>query len=178
MSRIGKKQINIPEKVEVIISDSTLTVKGPLGEAARSIPETISVVLNDKALTITPKEEGENTSVLWGTFASHVSNMIEGVSKGFQKKLQVEGIGYRVEQKGTSLNFSLGFSHPVEIPVPEKIKVAIEKNVLTISGNDKEEVGSFAANLRALKTPEPYKGKGIRYTDEVVKIKQGKKTVA
>jgi large subunit ribosomal protein L6 len=114
---------------------------------------------------------------LWGTYGSHIANMVAGVNKPFEKKLILEGIGYKSEVKGDKIVFALGFSHPVEVLIPSGIKVTAEKNNITVSGIDKEEVGKFTANIRALKKPEPYKGKGMRYADEVVKRKQGKKSV-
>ncbi|HEY4489772.1 MAG TPA: 50S ribosomal protein L6 [Candidatus Paceibacterota bacterium] len=175
MSRIGKKEIVIPEKTEVQIQNGKIIVKGPHGELERIIPDGFEIKLSENKLTIKPKRE-EMVS-LWGTYASHLVNMIKGVNTTYEKKLIIEGIGYKVENKSDKLQFALGFSHPIIIDIPQGIKVAVEKNNISISGVNKETVGSFAAELRDLKKPEPYKGKGIRYFNEVIKIKQGKKTV-
>ncbi|PIQ66760.1 MAG: 50S ribosomal protein L6 [Candidatus Zambryskibacteria bacterium CG_4_9_14_3_um_filter_40_16] len=179
MSRIGKKEIVLPAKTEGSISGHNFSVKGPLGEMSRDIDDKLELSIADNTIRLKPKKEDDDeAAVLWGTYASHVSNMVRGVSSGFEKNLLIEGIGFRVENKGDKLVFALGFSHPVEVPIPQGIKALVEKNAITISGIDKELVGSFAAHIRSLKKPEPYKGKGIRYKDEVVKIKQGKKTTA
>lgn len=178
MSRIGKRAIKIPAKTEAVFSNGIFSVKGPLGELSMSVPKEIDFSINsEEVFVLIPTSSEVTHSAIWGTYGSHASNMIEGVSKGFEKKLLVEGIGYKVELKGDKLNFNLGFSHPVEVNIPDGIKVSVEKNSIIISGVDKEKVGSFASKIRAIKKPEPYKGKGIRYADEVVKIKQGKKSV-
>lgn len=176
MSRIGKQIINIPEKTAVVVSGSTLSVKGPLGELARTLHPSIEVKVEGNTATVHPKKETLETRALWGTFASHLKNMVSGVNKPFEKKLILEGIGYKSEVKGDKIVFALGFSHPVEVVIPKELKVTAEKNNITVSGIDKELVGGFAADIRALKKPEPYKGKGMRYHDEVIKRKQGKKT--
>ncbi len=177
MSRIGKKGIAVPEKTDVTLVGNVLTVKGPLGQLSRSIRDDISISVDSGLVSLSPKSKALESMALWGTYASHVTNMVAGVHKAFVKKLLLEGIGYKVEVKGSNLQLALGFSHPVIVPIPEGITVTIEKNVITISGIDKESVGGFAAKLRSLKKPEPYKGKGIRYEGEVIKIKQGKKSV-
>lgn len=177
MSRIGKNPIAIPEKTEISVSEGVLTVKGPKGELVRSMHPEVSATIADGEVTITPASTSLLATALWGTYASHVRNMIHGVNTPFEKKLVLEGVGYRVELSGTTLKLSVGFSHPVSMEVPEGLTVTVEKNVITIAGADKEQVGQFAATLRAVRKPEPYKGKGIRYEDEVVKRKQGKKTV-
>lgn len=175
MSRIGKKSIEIPSGVAVNLSGNIVSVKGPKGELKREIFPSVNIKISDKDVLVETKSP--DNSALWGTFASHIINMLEGVSKGFEKKLQIEGIGYKGEVKGNSLVFALGFSHPVNVSIPEGLKATIEKNLITISGIDKEAVGAFAAKLRDNKKPEPYKGKGIRYEGEVVDMKQGKKSV-
>lgn len=177
MSRIGKKIINIPEKTEVTVVDSTITVKGPLGTISRFFKPDISIKIENKQVTLEPAKNAVESNALWGTYSSHISNMIEGVNKGFEKKLIVEGIGFKSDVKGTELNLSLGFSHPVKLTIPKDLKVKAEKNVVTVSGVNKESVGEFSAKLRAFKKPEPYKGKGVHYSDEVVRRKQGKKSV-
>lgn len=176
MSRIGKKPISIPEKTEVTISGSVLTVKGPSGSLSKEIPATLEVTVADKQVVVAQKGDA-NVSVTWGTFTSLVGNMIEGVNTPFMKRLLVEGVGYKWDVKGDMLNLSLGFSHPVNIKIPANVKVVIEKGVLVASSIDKEAVGQFAAYVRSFRKPEPFKGKGIRYEGEVIRRKEGKKTV-
>lgn len=176
MSRIGKKIIAIPNGTEVTLVNGLLTVKGPQGTLSKSFKSDIEVTIADGNVTLVPKRVSLENRALWGTYASHVMNMIAGVTTPFVKKLILEGIGYKSEVKGTNLVLALGFSHPVNIAIPTTLKVTAEKNVITVSGIDKEVVGEFAANLRSLKKPEPYKGKGMRYDGEVIKRKQGKKT--
>lgn len=176
MSRIGKKSIVIPSKVEVSVTDGLLLVKGPAGELSRAIVPSIDISVTDNTVVVTPQDDTLESRALWGTYASHIRNMIQGVEKPFEKKLILEGIGYRVEVKGDTVAFALGFSHPVNITIPKGLKVAVEKNNVTISGISKDDVGEFTARLRDLKKPEPYKGKGLRYDGEVIKMKQGKKS--
>lgn len=176
MSRIGKKTISIPPKTEISLNSGLLTVKGPLGQIERKFKSTIDINISGNEVNLTPKSKSIESNALWGTYASHIGNMIDGVNKLFTKKLIVEGIGYKAEVKGKDLVMALGFSHAVNIKIPEGLTVTSEKNVITISGIDKEKVGQFAADIRDWKRPEPYKGKGIRYENEVVKRKQGKKS--
>lgn len=176
MSRIGKQIITLPEKTELNISGNTIAVKGPLGELTRALHPSILVKINGREVTLEPKKLTLESRALWGTYASHMKNMVEGVNKPFEKKLILEGIGFKSEVKGDEIVFALGFSHPVKVHIPKELKVTAEKNNITVSGMNKEMVGEFAANLRALKKPEPYKGKGMRYHDEVIRRKQGKKT--
>ncbi len=178
MSRLAKKPIAIPEKTQVSVANGRVTVKGPLGEITRQFRPVIAVEVGSGSATLTPKSASNETRALWGTYASHLKSMIAGVNKPFEKKLVIEGIGYKADAKGNEITLSLGFSHPVKVPIPTGITVKTEKGVITISGIDKEQVGRFAAELRAMKKPEPYKGKGIRYEGEQIKRKQGKKAVA
>jgi large subunit ribosomal protein L6 len=178
MSRIGKKPIIIPENVEVKLNDSILSVKGPLGELSRIFKKDIEVDIKDSLINLRPKKITREISALWGTYASHLQNMIKGVTNGFKKKLIIEGIGFKAQAEGTKLVLSLGLSHPVKVEIPEDLKIVVEKNLIVISGIDKEKVGKFSAEVRALKKPEPYKGKGIRYEDEIIRRKTGKKAVA
>jgi len=176
MSRIGKQTLIIPENTEVNLSDKTLTVKGPKGTLIRTFPGNITINIKDKEITFTPKTMDDKKLIaLWGTYASHVKNMILGVNEGYTKKLILEGVGFKSEVSGNSLNLALGFSHPVKVTIPEGLTLTAEKNVLTFSSIDKELIGSFTASIRALKKPEPYKGKGFRYSDEIIRRKQGKK---
>ncbi len=176
MSRIGKQIINLPEKTDITIENGLVTVKGPEGELSKVINPMIEVKVADRQVTLSPKRETIESRALWGTYASHIKNMVNGVNTPFQKKLILEGIGFKSEVKGEEIVFALGFSHPVHVTIPSGIKVTAEKNVITVSGINKEQVGEFTAKLRDYKKPEPYKGKGMRYADEVVKRKQGKKS--
>jgi len=176
MSRIAKLPIPIPAGTEIKFEGGTLTVKGPNGTLVRELKKDVNVVLEEGSITVSAANESDIFSrALWGTYASHIKNMIAGVNTPFVKKLILEGVGFKSEVKGTDLALALGFSHPVNVPIPEGITVTAEKNNITISGIDKEAVGQFAAKVRALKKPEPYKGKGFRYDDEVIRRKQGKK---
>lgn len=168
--------VQVPEKTEVSVADNVVRVKGPHGELSRVLPAGIAMLIADKKIAFKP--EREDMAALWGTSAAHVANMIEGVNKPFQKKLVIEGIGYRAEISGSTLSLQLGFSHPVKMAIPKNLTVSVAKNVISIEGVDKEAVGQFAATIRAKKKPEPYKGKGIRYDTEVVKRKQGKRSTA
>ncbi len=175
MSRIAKKPIELPAKTEASFSGGIMTVKGPLGTLTKVFKPHINVAIENNAITLTPNNETLQAKALWGTYASHIKNMIAGVNKPFEKKLIVEGIGYKADVKGKDLAMALGFSHPVVVAIPTDLKVTTEKNNITISGIDCEKVGQFAAVVRAFKKPEPYLGKGIRYSDEVIRRKQGKK---
>lgn len=175
MSRIGKKPIEIPDGTEVKFIDGVLNVKGPNGELQREFKSDIKIEIKDKEVILSKAKENNFTQALWGTYASHISNMISGVNTPFEKKLIVEGIGFKSSVEGDKLVMSLGFSHLVEFEIPKDLKVTAEKNNITILGIDKEKVGQFAAKVRSKKKPEPYKGKGIRYHDEVIRRKQGKK---
>lgn len=179
MSRLGKQLITLPEKVTCTVDgENVVTVTGPLGTLTRKFDARFEVVLENNTVILKPKKLTLETNTLWGTFASHLQNMIAGVTTGFQKQLMIEGVGYKVAMAGDKLNFALGLSHPVEKKIPAGIKVALDKNNMTISGSDKELVGQFAAQVRELKPPEPYKGKGIRYSTETVRRKVGKKVAA
>jgi large subunit ribosomal protein L6 len=177
MSRIAKKPIEIPAKTEVSFNAGTITVKGPLGELKRVLRPEIEVKVEGNTLTLTPIRQSLDVLALWGTYASHIRNMIAGVHKAYEKKLIVEGIGFKADVKGNMLNMALGFSHPVNMEIPAGLKVTSEKNIITVSGIDVEKVGQFVAEVRSMKKPEPYKGKGIRYDSEVIRRKQGKKSV-
>lgn len=176
MSRIGKKIITIPKGTEVTFTSGVFTVKGAQGTLSKNLTNQIVLTLTPETVTLAPIKETIANRALWGTYGSHITNMIAGVNTPFVKKLILEGIGYKSEVKGTQLVMALGFSHPVHIDIPATLKVTAEKNMITISGIDKEEVGAFTAMVRDWKKPEPYKGKGLRYEDEVVKRKQGKKS--
>lgn len=177
MSRLGKQPIALPSGVEANFNEGVLTVKGPKGSLERKIKKAVSIELADNTVTVAPANESDEARALWGTYASHVHNMITGVTEGFNKVLEIEGVGYRAEIKGNSVVLNVGFSHPVELEFPEGVTATVEKNAITISGIDKEIVGQYAANIRKVRKPEPYKGKGIRYQGEYIIRKQGKKAV-
>lgn len=177
MSRLGKTPIEIPKGVEISHASGALTVKGPKGTLVQPMREIISVVLENDTIALVPTKETIEARALWGTYAALVHNMISGVTEGFSKVLEVEGVGYRADAQGQKLTMNLGFSHPVILEVPQGLTCAVEKNVITITGIDKHAVGQFAANVRKVKKPEPYKGKGIRYQGEHIIRKQGKKAV-
>lgn len=176
MSRIGRQIIAIPEKVTVTFTDGLLTVKGPKGDLQREFKPSVVINVEGSTVTLKPVRETIETNALWGTYSSHVKNMINGVNEGYTMKLILEGIGFKSDVAGTTLNLALGFSHPVKVEIPKGLTVTSEKGVITITGVDKEVVTQFASKVRALKKPEPYKGKGFRYDREVIRRKQGKKT--
>lgn len=173
MSRVAKKPILIPEKTTVAVDRGTITVKGPMGEISRTFKPGVDFKMENNAIQVSLSRPEDY--MLVGTYASHVKNMIKGVNTGFTKKLIVEGIGFKSDVKGAKLDLSLGFSHPISLEIPKDLKVTADKNIITISGVSNEKVGEFASKIRALKKPEPYKGKGIRYDGEVIRRKQGKK---
>lgn len=177
MSRIGKKHIIIPEDVEVNISNNKVSVKGPKGELERYIRPEIKIEKKDNRIIVAPDKETKRTNALWGLSRTLIFNMIEGVTKGYEKKLEIQGVGYKANLEGEDLILNVGFSHPVKIEKVEGIKFETEKNIITVSGIDKELVGQIAAKIKKVKKPEPYKGKGIRYLGEEVRRKAGKKVV-
>lgn len=165
----------MPPSTEVTVSAGEVRVKGPKGTLVKPSHRLISIEVGKGEVQVSKKGDTKEAQALVGTYASHIMNMLEGVTKGFSKKLLVEGVGYKWDVQGKTLNLALGFSHPVKVEIPEGLTIKAEKSTLTIEGFDKEAVGQFAANIRALKKPEPYKGKGIRYEGEVIRRKQGKK---
>jgi large subunit ribosomal protein L6 len=176
MSKIGKQQLEIPSGVKVSQSGGVITVAGPKGTITKNFRDDVAITITDNLVTLAPKRNDKFSKSLWGTYAAHIKNMIAGVTTPYVKKLILEGVGFKSEVKGKDFHFALGFSHPVVVPIPEGITATAEKNNITITGIDKELVGSFTASVRALKKPEPYKGKGMRYDNEVIRRKQGKKT--
>ena len=177
MSRFTKKPIVIIPKVEVSADVQTLTVKGPLGTLTRTIHPTVAFEVTPEGVVITAKNNSKLSKALTGTFASHLKNMMSGVTEVFKKVLILEGVGYRVELKGKELVFAVGFSHPVTLQIPDGVTATVEKNTIRLESIDKELVGQFAAVVRSVKKPEPYLGKGIHYENEVIRRKQGKKSV-
>jgi large subunit ribosomal protein L6 len=176
MSRVGKQQLNIPANTTVDFTDGVFTVKGPLGTLSKVFTDTIAITIDNGVVSFTPKKDDPFSRALWGTYASHVKNMLQGVNAPYVRKLILEGVGFKSEVKGTDLHLALGFSHGVVVSIPEGLTVTAEKNNVTVTGINKELVGQFTAKVRALKKPEPYKGKGFRYDDEVIRRKAGKKT--
>lgn len=175
MSRIGKKPLALPTGVTVSVADGRVHVKGPKGDLSRALPKEVTVVVSPTEVTVTvanPEEKSERA--LWGTFGAHIANMIEGVTKGFTKQLEISGVGYRAAMQGKDIKLEVGFSHPVIFKLPASVTGAVEKSMITLSGIDKELLGQTAAELRAVRKPEPYKGKGIKYSTETVRRKAGK----
>lgn len=177
MSRLGKIPATIPAGVEVNVVGNVLTVKGPKGTLTKNVHPAVTITVADGNATVEPVAGNPLATAMWGTYAAHVKNMVLGVTEGFTKKMQIEGVGYRAEMKGRTLALSMGFSHPVNVVVPEGIESVVDKNIITLTGADKEALGQFAADVRAIRPPEPYKGKGIRHVGEFVIRKQGKKAV-
>ena len=175
MSRIGRMPIDIPGGVDVKIDGQAVTVKGPKGELSLTVASPIEVAIEEGQVVVTRPDDERNSRSLHGLTRTLIANQIIGVTQGYSKGLEVVGTGYRVQAKGSSVEFALGFSHPVKMDIPEGLTLTADRSSLTIVGFDKEVVGQFAANVRALKKPEPYKGKGIRYDNEVILRKQGKK---
>ena len=176
MSRVGNKPVELPEKVTLnVADDGSLTIEGPLGKLEWQLPDGIKLDQTDATLVVTRENESRKIKAMHGTARSLVANMVEGVSKGFQRKLEIHGVGFRAAVKGNVLDLSLGFSHPVEHPIPEGVSVKVEDNTkILVEGFDKQKVGQFAADVRSYYPPEPYKGKGVRYADEYVRRKAGK----
>ncbi|QLE55573.1 50S ribosomal protein L6 [Nostoc sp. TCL26-01] len=175
MSRIGKRPITIPTKVQVTIDGTKVVVKGPKGELSRDLPPNVLVSQEGEILQVTRRDETRTSRQLHGLSRTLVANMVEGVSQGFQRRLEIQGVGYRAQVQGRNLVLNMGYSHQVQIEPPEGIQFAVENNTnVIVSGYDKEIVGNTAAKIRAVRPPEPYKGKGIRYAGEVVRRKAGK----
>ncbi|KUO49133.1 MAG: 50S ribosomal protein L6 [Desulfitibacter sp. BRH_c19] len=176
MSRIGKKPVDIPSGVDVKLVDNKITVKGPKGTLERDLHPEINVAVEETAIVVTRPSDQKKHRALHGLTRALVNNMVEGVTKGYEKKLELVGVGYRAAMQGSKLVLNVGYSHPVEM-VPDnglKVEVGAKQNLIIISGYDKEVVGQFAAKVRAVREPEPYKGKGIKYSDEKIRRKAGK----
>jgi len=174
LSKIGKKQIIIPKLVTVDIFDKKTKIRGPLGELEFTFKSQIKVKKSKNILKVVSQKQTKYAKSLHGLTRSIIANMIEGVTKGFKKQLELSGIGFRAHMSGNKLILSLGFSHPIEFDVPESINIKVEKNIITVFGIDKQKVGQIAAEIKKLKIPDPYKGKGIRYLGEEIKTKPGK----
>jgi len=175
MSRIGKKPINLPAGITAKIEGNELAIKGPKGELKQKIHPLVKIAIKDQQILLTVfNAEDKAQKALWGLFGSLIKNMILGVKEGYEKKLEVIGVGYKVNLQGNKLILNVGFSHPVEFILPQGITAAVDKNIITLTGFDKKQVGDVAALIRKIRKPEPYKGKGIKYVDEVIKKKVGK----
>lgn len=180
MSRIGKQPILIPDRVEVKLENRNILISGPKGELKQVLPDFVNVEIGDNQLKVSVKDSQiKKQRSSWGTFARLIFNMTIGVSKGFEKKLELVGVGYRAQITDNILKLTIGFSHPVEFLIPKGVEIKVEQNnIIIVSGIDKQLVGEVAAQIRRLRKPEPYKGKGIKYSDEVIRKKAGKKAVA
>jgi large subunit ribosomal protein L6 len=175
MSRVGKKPIEIPEGVTVTLDNNNVTVKGTKGELSRSFNPDIEIKVEDNVVTVTRPSDSKEHRALHGTTRAVIANMVEGVSKGFERGLELIGVGYRASKQGSKLVLNVGYSHPVEIEPEQGLEVEVPANTrIIVKGTDKERVGALAANIRGVRPPEPYKGKGIRYEGEYVRRKEGK----
>jgi large subunit ribosomal protein L6 len=177
MSRLAKKPVLIPSGTQVTLADGTVSVKGPKGTLTKAVHSFVTITQTPEGLMVAPKNNSKLSKALTGTYVAHLRNMTKGVVTPFRTSLILEGVGYKTELAGKELVLSVGFSHKVKLPVPEGITATIEKNTMHFDGIDKDAVGQFAAVVRAVKPPEPYLGKGIRYSDEKILRKQGKKAV-
>ena len=178
MSRVGRNPVEIPGGVEVSIVDGILTAKGKLGEEAVSLTDIVDVTVEETQVSVMPRDESKQSRSMWGTTRSLVQNAVTGVSEGFTKRLEIVGVGYRAQMQGKTLNLQLGYSHDIPYQIPEGIMIKLEGdrgNVIAVSGPNKQQVGQVASEIRGFRKPEPYKGKGVRYSDEYVIRKEGKK---
>ena len=174
MSRIGKQPIPIPKGVEVNLKDDFITVKGPKGKLERTIHPSVNVNIDAENIVVSITDQTRETRAFHGLFRALIANMVTGVTKGFEKALEIVGVGYRAELKGRTAVFHLGYSHPINFKLPDGIEASIDKTKVTLSSIDKELLGKTAAKIRSFRKPEPYKGKGIKYADEVIRRKAGK----
>src|SRR4051812_25268420 len=176
MSRIGKNPVAIPQGVTIDLAGQTLTAKGRLGTLSLVVSNEVTATVDDDAVTIAPKNETGRARAMWGTTRALVNNMVTGVSAGFTRNLEINGVGYRAAVQGNNLTLQLGYSHDIVYPIPTDVKIACERpTAIAITGADRQRVGQVAAEIRAFRGPEPYKGKGIKYAEEVIRRKEGKK---
>jgi len=176
MSRIGKHPVRIPSDVEVQLSGQTLTAKGRLGTLSLAVSNEVNASIADGTVTIGPKNDTKQSRAMWGTTRALLNNMVTGVSTGFSINLEITGVGYRAQIQGNTLNLQLGYSHDIPFPIPGDVRITCERpTIITVSGADRQRVGQIAADIRAHRPPEPYKGKGIKYATEIVRRKEGKK---
>jgi large subunit ribosomal protein L6 len=177
MSRLGKLPISLPNGTQVKIEKDLIVVRGPKGELKQKLVEPVKIEVTNEELKVSvPHPERKREKALWGLYRSLINNMVKGVNEGFEKKLEIVGVGYRAEMRGDKLILNVGYSHPVEFTIPADIKSQVDGNIINISGIDKQRVGEIAAQIRKVRKPEPYKGKGIKYIDEVIRRKEGKST--
>jgi len=176
MSRVGKNPVVLPDGVEAMIAGRQITIKGKMGELAYTVPYAVEFKQEEKEISFAPRNKTKDAQAMWGTARALTANMVQGVSEGFQKKLEIKGVGYRAAVQGNKLNLTVGYSHPVNMDIPQGLQVKVDGNTeLTVTGADKQVLGQFCAEVRAVRPPEPYKGKGIRYADEFIFMKEGKK---
>jgi large subunit ribosomal protein L6 len=176
MSRIGKNPVPIPTGVQVNLADQVLNVSGSKGKLSLPISSDVTATIGDGEVMIAPKDDSKRSRAMWGTTRALVNNMVTGVSAGFTRTLEINGVGYRAAVQGRTLNLQLGYSHDIPYPIPQDIQIACERpTLIAISGADRQRVGQVAAEIRAYRPPEPYKGKGIKYSDETIRRKEGKK---
>jgi large subunit ribosomal protein L6 len=176
MSRIGKNPVAIPEGVSIELSGQRLTAKGRLGTLSLVVSNEVAATVADGNVTVAPKDESKRARALWGTTRALVNNMVTGVATGFTRNLEINGVGYRASVQGNALNLQLGYSHDIAYPIPPDVRIACERpTMIAITGADRQRVGQVAAEIRAFRPPEPYKGKGIKYSDETIRRKEGKK---
>ena len=176
MSRVGKNPVKLVDGVTAEINGQTVKVKGKLGELSMNVHDSVAVKLENGEISVSPKDDSRETRALWATMRNLIKNMVQGVSAGYTKVLEIHGVGLRANLQGSNLNLQLGFSHDINFPIPDGIKMAVEKQTkVTITGIDKQQVGQVAADIYRLKSPEPYKGKGIRYEGQQILRKEGKK---
>ena len=174
MSRIGKMPVGVPDKVEVKVNGAHVAVKGPNGQLEYTFNNDVKIELKDKEVLVSPVDESKKSRSMWGTARTLINNMVTGVSTGFTKSLEYNGVGYKAAVSGNKLTLNLGYSHPIEYTLPEGVSAKVTKNVIDISGANKELVGFVAAKVRSFRPPEPYKGKGVKYADEHIVRKAGK----
>jgi len=174
MSRIGKQPVSIPAGIEVSVNDGVVTFKKGNVEKTLDTKNYVNIEFKDNSLTFAPKGDDRQSRAFWGTFRSLANNIIVGLTTGYEKKLEINGVGYRAAVKGNVLEMQLGFSHPINYEFPKDVSIAVEKNIITIKSDDKQVIGQIAAEIRGFRPPEPYKGKGVKYVDEVIIRKAGK----
>jgi large subunit ribosomal protein L6 len=176
MSRVGKNPVTVPDGTDIQIVDQLVRAKGKLGELSVTLPREVAVSQEENLIWVKPREEGKRAQAMWGTSQALLNNLVTGVSEGFSKTLEITGVGYRAAVQGNKLNLQLGYSHDINYPIPEGIEIKCEnQTTIAVSGADKQAVGQVAAEIRAFRKPEPYKGKGIRYRGEQILRKEGKK---
>ncbi len=178
MSRLARKPINIPDNVEISMSDDSVLVRGPKGELIFKLPAGLGVIIENKKVKLQRISEDKNSKSFLGMSVRMINNMIKGAVDGYEKKLEISGVGYKANVQGEELSLDLGFSHSVNLKIPKKLTVSVSKNLITVAGADKKSVGEFAANIKRIRPPEPYGGKGIKYEGERIKRKISKKATA